>query len=123
MNLCLNARDAMPDQGVLSLETSALVVDSAVAKRIPWAKPGAYAVVDVRDTGVGMAPDVLARVFEPFFTTKSDGGGTGLGLAASYASAVRHGGMLECSSAVGVGSTFRLFLPARLGPVSERVAK
>jgi PAS domain S-box-containing protein len=110
MNLCLNARDAMPEGGTLRVETA-----NADDARRPGAAagepPGAFARVSVADTGVGMSEEVRAKVFEPFFTTKDVGQGTGLGLAVVYGVARAHGGWVECSSAPGAGSRFDVYLP------------
>ncbi len=110
MNLCLNARDAMPRGGTLTVET-----DNADAARLPETEvqspSGAFVRVSVSDTGFGMTEDVRAKIFEPFFTTKDVGQGTGLGLAVVYGVARAHGGWVQCSSTPGVGSRFDVFLP------------
>jgi signal transduction histidine kinase/ActR/RegA family two-component response regulator len=112
MNLCINARDAMPDGGRLTIETEQVRVNDDYAATHPWAKPGRYALITVSDTGQGMSRDVIDRVFEPFFTTKSERGGTGLGLAVSYGIVRQHGGMLHCYSELGLGAAFKVYLPA-----------
>lgn len=117
LNLCLNARDAMPSAGRLTLEIEHVVVNGAYVAQHPWAKPGRYVLLSVTDEGVGMPPEVLDRVFEPFFTTKVNGDGLGLGLAASHGIVAQHGGMLHAYSEVGIGTTFKIYLP-----VSERPA-
>ncbi len=111
LNLCLNARDAMPAGGKLLLVTETALVDNAYVQAHPWAKEGRYVVAKVTDTGIGMTPDVAERVFEPFFTTKRDQGGTGLGLAVSFGIVRRHGGLLRCVSQSGTGTTFEVYLP------------
>ncbi len=108
MNLCINARDAMPDGGVLRIRT----------ERVP-ANPeapdgdgaGPWVAVSVTDSGSGMPPDVVERVFEPFFTTKPDRAGTGLGLAVVFSIVRQHNGSITCTSTVGEGTTFRILLP------------
>jgi signal transduction histidine kinase/ActR/RegA family two-component response regulator len=112
MNLCLNARDAMPGGGRLTIETEQVVVNGAYASVHPWAKPGRYVLVTTTDTGQGMAPEVKDRVFEPFFTTKPTESGTGLGLAVAAGVVEQHGGFIHCYSEVGVGTTFKVYLPA-----------
>ena len=113
MNLCINSRDAMPAGGKLTIETEQVLVNGAYADAHPWAKKGRYILVTVTDTGTGMAPDVVERVFEPFFTTKSQDAGTGLGLAIAYGIVRQHGGMMHCYSEVGVGTSFKVYLPSR----------
>jgi PAS domain S-box-containing protein len=107
MNLCLNARDAMPQGGVLFVETSNVSLGPVEAA----AQAGEYVRLRVRDTGQGIAPDVLPRIFDPFFTTKEIGKGTGLGLAVAYGVVQEHGGWLQCRSSVGEGACFDVFLP------------
>jgi len=111
MNLFLNARDAMPNGGRLTVETEQVLVNGAYAKTHPWAKPGRYVLVTVTDTGVGMSPEVMDRIFEPFFTTKTDHSRGGLGLSIAYGIVRQHGGMLQCYSELGVGSSFKVYLP------------
>jgi signal transduction histidine kinase/ActR/RegA family two-component response regulator len=122
MNLALNARDAMPAGGRLTIETEQIVVNGDYRRAHPWARPGRYVLVTVSDTGVGMAPDVLERVFEPFFTTKSPGEGTGLGLAVAWSIVQQHGGMIHAYSEVGMGTAFKVYLPAA-EQVASQVAK
>lgn len=112
MNLVTNARDAMPQGGVLTIEVRRLEVsESTVGVPAERMQPGAYAVISVSDTGVGMTPEVVRRAFEPFFTTKEANKGTGLGLATVYGIARHCGGSAEIQSAVGQGTTHRVFLP------------
>lgn len=114
-NLCLNARDAMPDGGHLTLSCSVRSGDDLEASRPPDAPPrGAFACVSIEDTGCGMDPETRRRAFEPFFTTKGAGRGTGLGLSTAFGIVKRHGGWLEVDSEVGRGSAFRVLLPVSL---------
>ena len=112
LNLCINARDAMPEGGTLTLETANLNADEAYCSTQPEAKPGPYVVVRVADTGTGIPPEVLGRIFEPFFSTKGPGKGTGLGLATVMNIVKSHGGFIQVQSKPGQGSTFSVGLPA-----------
>ncbi|MDQ2643098.1 MAG: ATP-binding protein [Myxococcota bacterium] len=112
MNLSLNARDAMPRGGRLTIETQQVVVNGEYRRAHPWAKPGRYVLLTVADTGCGMRPDIAERVFEPFFTTKPKGEGTGLGLAVVWGIIHQHGGMVHCYSEPGLGTSFKIYLPA-----------
>jgi signal transduction histidine kinase/ActR/RegA family two-component response regulator len=112
MNLLINARDAMPDGGKVTLETEQVLVNGHFAETHPWAKPGRYVLITVTDTGAGMEREVLEHIFEPFFTTKAPKAGTGLGLAVSYGIVRQHEGMLHCYSELGVGTSFKVYLPA-----------
>jgi signal transduction histidine kinase len=111
MNLCLNARDAMPNGGRLTLETKNLVLSEEDASAHLEAQPGDFVRLRVCDTGSGIAPDVLPRIFEPFFTTKDVGKGTGLGLAMAFGIVKQHQGWIECASALNQGSCFDIYLP------------
>jgi PAS domain S-box-containing protein len=112
LNLCLNARDAMPDGGTLQIHASNIEIDEAFAKKHPDAEPGRFVLLQVRDTGTGIAPDVLEQVFDPFFTTKEIGQGTGLGLSTVLGIVKSHGGFIAISSEVGHGTEFQVYLPA-----------
>jgi PAS domain S-box-containing protein len=110
LNVALNARDAMPEGGALTIRTSTATIGSAPRNDDDLA-PGRYALIEIDDTGCGMPPDVLARVFEPFFTTKGSGRGTGLGLSMVYGFARQSGGTVTVTSSVGRGTSVKLFLP------------
>ena len=111
VNLAVNARDAMPDGGVLAIETQSTVIDEEFAVRHLEVRSGRYVTLSVADTGTGMTPEVQQRLFEPFFTTKPDGKGTGLGLASVYGVVKQCGGWIHVYTAVDRGSTFRILLP------------
>ena len=112
LNLCINARDAMPNGGSIELTGRTLEVDAPMATSELLPRVGRYVELVVRDTGTGMSEATLARIFEPFFTTKEPGKGTGLGLASSRVIVKRHGGTMHVESLLGVGTTFRVLLPA-----------
>jgi len=111
MNLCINAREAMPGGGKITIETEQVLLNADFVTAHPWASSGRYVLVTVTDTGMGMPREVLDRVFEPFFTTKKERGGTGLGLAVAYGVVRQHRGLLHCYSEVGVGTVFKIYLP------------
>ncbi|HVP17986.1 MAG TPA: PAS domain-containing protein [Spirochaetia bacterium] len=112
MNLCVNARDAMPDGGMLTLSAEVICLDETYARMHVDARPIRYVVLRVEDTGTGMPPGVMERIFDPFFTTKEPGKGTGLGLSTALTIARSHGGFISVHSEVGRGSSFEVFLPA-----------
>ncbi|MFO7976994.1 MAG: transporter substrate-binding domain-containing protein [Candidatus Hydrogenedentota bacterium] len=111
VNLCVNARDAMPQGGRLLLEVDTRKIDEAFTSRFMETRPGRYVALHVSDTGTGVHPNIQERIFEPFFTTKEVGEGTGLGLATVYAIVKRHEGFLEMESHVGHGTSFHIYLP------------
>jgi PAS domain S-box-containing protein len=112
MNLCVNARDAMPNGGTLQISAENLFVDEQYARMHLDANIGSYVVVTVADTGTGISPDILHRIFDPFFTTKEVGKGTGLGLSAVLGIVKSHGGFVDVQSEVNKGSQFKVYLPA-----------
>jgi PAS domain S-box-containing protein len=112
LNLSINARDAMPESGALTIETSSAVLDEDYCKTHPDVTPGRYVVVAVSDTGVGIEPALLNKVFDPFFTTKPIGQGTGLGLSMIYGFAKQSKGQVRIHSMVGQGTSVKMYLPA-----------
>jgi len=112
LNLCVNARDAMPQGGLLTLEAQRVKMDAAYASAIPDALPGEYVAVRVRDQGTGMPPEILERIFDPFFTTKGPDKGTGLGLSTAIGIVKGHAGFMQVYSQPGEGSAFTFYLPA-----------
>ncbi|MGC3992260.1 MAG: response regulator [Chthoniobacteraceae bacterium] len=112
LNLCVNARDAMPDGGQITLRASNVMLEVTDQARQPELKPGPHVVMEVADSGSGIPPEVLDRIFDPFFTTKEPGKGTGLGLATVRGIVKSHGGTMVVETEVGRGTTFKVYLPA-----------
>ena len=111
MNLCVNARDAMPEGGRLVIETRNFAVDEAQCKAEGWEIPGGYVLISVADNGTGIAKEALPKIFDPFFTTKEAEKGTGLGLSVVHGIVKQHHGRLTVYSELGQGTTFNIFLP------------
>ncbi|HOO57259.1 MAG TPA: PAS domain S-box protein [bacterium] len=120
LNVCNNARDAMPDGGVLSIVVKEIVLDSEFMRRHHDMQPGRFCHIAISDTGKGMTKEMIDRAFEPFYTTKSTGKGTGLGLSVTLGIFQNHGGDIMIESSKGKGSTFNLFLPASKRTVEEK---
>lgn len=112
LNLCINARDAMPNGGSIKITAENVTIDEHYATFDTTAKPGPYVVLRVTDTGTGIPPEILEKIFDPFFTTKEQGKGTGLGLSTVLGIAKSHNGFLNVNSEVGKGTTFSCFFPA-----------
>jgi signal transduction histidine kinase len=112
MNLCVNARDAMPAGGRLTIAAENSVIDATIARRYVDAQVGAYVKMTIADTGTGIAPDIFDKIFDPFFTTKAQGQGTGLGLSTVRTIIKNHGGFLDVRTQVGRSTSFNVYLPA-----------
>lgn len=122
LNLAINARDAMEGDGLLTLELDNATLDYSHVANEPDVIVGQYVLLEVSDTGCGMAPDVLARAFEPFFTTKREGEGTGLGLSMAYGFVKQSNGHIRAYSEVGSGTTFKIYLPRSRQPEVEVIS-
>jgi two-component system cell cycle sensor histidine kinase/response regulator CckA len=120
LNLVVNARDAMPDGGKLTITTERVAVDEGHLRRQPEAWLGTFVCLSVHDTGCGISAEIMPHIFEPFFTTKDVNKGTGLGLATVYGIVKQHDGWMEVTSEVGVGTEFKVFLPRDEKPVPPR---
>jgi two-component system NtrC family sensor kinase len=112
MNLCTNAKDAMPEGGILSLQTERVELGDDFITRHGYGCPSVYARISVIDTGVGIDKETRERIFEPFFTTKEAGKGTGLGLSIVYGLVKQHNGYINVYSQIGAGTVFNIYLPA-----------
>jgi len=119
MNLCVNARDAMPGGGAIIITTENALLDTHFCRTHSWARPGRYVLTSISDTGSGIPDDIKTRIFEPFFTTKQPGCGTGLGLATVYGIVTQHGGLIHLDSRMGEGTLFQVFLPVRENETQE----
>ena len=119
MNLCINARDAMPRGGRLIVETHNVDIDKEFCRRNSEARPGRYVMLVISDTGIGMDPETVDRLFEPFSAPKDISKGKGLGLATVYGIVKQHGGFVNVTSEVGKGTTFRVYFPSSTGRASQ----
>jgi CheY-like chemotaxis protein len=122
MNLCVNARDAMPQGGTLRLQAENVTFDETYAQMMPEAKAGAYVRIMVADNGTGIAPEILDKIFDPFFTTKEHGKGTGLGLSTVLGIVRSHSGFVQVHSELGQGTRFEVYLPVAAEQPSETTA-
>jgi two-component system, cell cycle sensor histidine kinase and response regulator CckA len=122
MNIAVNAKDSMGEQGSLTIRSENISLDDEYCRSKVDAKPGDYVLLSISDTGHGMDQETLRHIFEPFFTTKELGRGTGLGLAMVYGIVKQHGGHIDCYSEIGKGTTFKLYFPA-LTPIQEHVVE
>lgn len=123
LNLCVNARDAMPNGGILTIRADNIIIDENYVRMNVEAKSGPYVVLTVTDTGMGIPPGIMEKIFEPFFTTKDPGKGTGLGLATVRALVKAHGGFVNVYSELGKGTSFKVYLPATVTGKSHETVK
>jgi two-component system cell cycle sensor histidine kinase/response regulator CckA len=117
INLAVNARDAMPGGGTLRIQTGNVELEESIGRDAEVIPPGSYVQIEVTDTGAGIPPEILGRIYEPFFSTKDVGSGTGLGLSTVYGIVKQTGGFILVDSTVGVGTSFRIYLPRHHGEV------
>lgn len=122
MNLCVNARDAMPDGGTLTIRAENVVLDEAYVRMSGQGAPGSYVMVEIKDEGVGIPADVRDQIFEPFFTTKQAASGTGLGLSTVVAIVKNHGGFIHLYSETGRGTSFKVYFPAAPSASEQQTA-
>ncbi len=123
MNLIVNARDAMPHGGTVTIETEPVYIDRYLVAKHPYLKEGYYALLTVTDTGNGMSPELLDKIFDPFFTTKGPGKGTGLGLATVYGIVKQHDGYINVYSEIDHGTSFKIYLPKVAGEIEMHNAR
>jgi PAS domain S-box-containing protein len=122
LNLCINSRDAMPYGGTLTIRAENTILDEFYTRTNLHAKPGPYLMIEVADTGCGVAPDIMDKIFDPFFTTKEPGKGTGLGLSTVQAIVKSHGGFVNVYSEIGKGTSFKVFFPAKQSAETQEAA-
>jgi PAS domain S-box-containing protein len=123
MNLSINARDAMPNGGTLTIDLQNSILSEQEARLHLGATPGMYVILSVKDTGTGISQEIINRIFDPFFTTKEPGKGTGLGLSSSLSIVKSHGGFIDVLSEIGKGTEFKVFLPAKEEKVKSEVSQ
>lgn len=123
LNLCVNARESMPEGGTLTLTAENISLDAQYAGMHRDARVGPYVLIQVADSGIGMAPEILGKIFDPFFSSKATGRGTGLGLSTSLSIVRNHGGFIRVESEPGAGSRFMIYLPARAGTSDPAAAE
>lgn len=123
INIAINARDAMPDGGRLTIETANAYLDEVYCRQNPEVEPGQYAMIAITDTGAGMSAEVASRVFDPFFTTKPAGKGTGLGPSQAYGFVKQSCGHIKIYSELGAGTTVKSYLPRLMGDVKELLTR
>lgn len=121
LNICLNARDAMPLGGTLSIECKTVFFDEKTSSTFPHGKPGPYVMISIADTGTGIPKNIIERIFEPFFTTKEEGKGSGLGLSVTYGVIRSHDGIITVDSEENVGTVFSIFIPQIFDSVPQKV--